>query len=462
MKKKFLFCICILLLIVVLSAALFACGNRKQEEEDKGIIIRFVTGFEDKGVTIDYVVSTHAVPATMPEDPFYPGWEFLGWCTDRDRTQPFDTKMGLKGDTTLYAKWTQRKADSGEDVQSPEVEAPSGVKYRLLSDDTYAVIGYNGSESVLALAPQYQGKTVTAIQTNAISSDAITRVIIPSTITNIEDGAFMNLRNVTAYEVNEASVSYASYDGILYNKERTAIVAANVRESAFTLAKAVNEIRPYAFSRRTYGVIFPQESALTVLDKYAFAYYAGEVEIGKNISEIRQRAFYGSTANVTFAAESGMTKLEMGEFDTFLGQKLDLPATIKSISGFAFAGCTAAIDMTKTGIKTLGKAAFAQYAGERFEVPYFVEEIEENGFYLCSANVTFDERSTYKTVKENAFIRFEGEVTFPYAVEKVEKNAFYYAQHATIRFARAQKDMTIEKDAFVGCDIAKQIVFGAA
>lgn|GEM_PF-3011987 len=462
MKKanKLLFVVPICLLLVVLTAALFACG-RNEEPVDEGIKISFVTGFEDKGVTVPSIVSTLKEPGSLPEDPFFPGWEFCGWYLDANRKDKFDTKMGLTGDTTLYALWEQRRSEADEEEQKGEVVAPTGVKYRLLEDDTYAVVGYDGKETVLTIAPRFQSKSVTVIKEGAFSAaPAIEKIVIPSTVNNIEEGAFKNLSSVRSYEVNAANVSYSSYDGVLYNKEKTAIVAMNVRQEPFTLAKAIKEIKGYAFAHGKYEVILPEGGDLTVLDKYAFAYFDGKIELGKNVREIRQRAFYESAAEVTFADDCKIDKLAMGDFDSYKGKELVLPSSIKSLSGFPFSGCTAKIDMTKTGIVTLGEGAFGEYKGEEFVVPYFVETIERNCFYHCTAKIVFDERSTYSTVKEQSFIGFYGEVFFPYAVTKVEKEAFYEARYARISFARAKNEIVIEENAFYGCDPDK-IAYGA-
>lgn len=49
--------------------------------------------------------------ANKPADPTKKGYDFAGWYKDADLKEPFDWNAPVTGNITLYAKWTQNKAD---------------------------------------------------------------------------------------------------------------------------------------------------------------------------------------------------------------------------------------------------------------------------------------------------------------------------------------------------------------
>ncbi len=455
MKKYIKTIAIILVLAAVIVACLSAC-ERKEEEKDEGIVITFVTGFEndDPPIIIEPRTSTLAKPAEMPEDPMKTGYKFLGWFYDADGTRPFSTKDGLKTDTTLYAKWEKKRADAGETNNPTVVESPEGLRYRLKEDGAFTLVTYVGTASEISVPRSYEGKKVTSIEERAFSNSTLTKITLPDTIAEIEDGAFYGCTSLLSIEVSPSNEVFNSEDGVLYAAGKTELVAVGQgRTGEFTVSNQVAKIRGYAFGGGVYKVIFKENSRFSVVGNYAFANFNGKVTLGGNITAIRRRAFYGATAEITFGADFAVDRLEMGEFDGYKGEKLTLPSSIKSISGSPFYGMTAEIDFTATGIKALGESAFAGYAGETLELPYFVESTGRNCFYRCSSKITFDERTTYAAVGEYAFHEFWGEVTFPDTVKTVGEYAFYAVRYGKIAFTVPKGALSIADNAFSLCNV---------
>lgn len=460
--KKYIRTIAILLVVAAIIVACLSACERKEEETDEGIVITFVTGFEndDPPIIIEPRTSTLAKPAEMPEDPWKAGYNFLGWFYDEEGTLPFSTKDGLKKDTTLYAKWEKKRADAGE-VETPSViESPEGLRYKLKEDESFALVGYSGKAAEITVPKSYEGKKVTSVSEGAFGGNStLTKIILPETVKEIEDGAFYGCSSLLTIEVSAANEVFLAEDGVLYASDKTELVAVGqARSEALTVSNRVAAIRGYAFGGGAYEVAFKENSSLKVVGSYAFAGFNGKVTLGGNITSIRRRAFYDSKAEIVFGRDFALDSLAMGEFDGYKGAKLVLPSSIKSISGSPFFGSTAEIDFTATGIKSLGEAAFSGYEGETLVIPYFVESTGRNCFYRCSSKITFDERTAYETIGEYAFNQFCGEVTFPDTVKSVGEYAFYAVRYGKIVFPVSRGSLSIADNAFSLCNV-KNVYF---
>lgn len=58
---------------------------------------------------------------TEPVKPVKDGFQFEGWYTDKELTKAFDFTTSATTDITLYAKWSERKADNKPDEPSGEI-----------------------------------------------------------------------------------------------------------------------------------------------------------------------------------------------------------------------------------------------------------------------------------------------------------------------------------------------------
>ncbi len=122
----------------------------------------------------------YASTVTEPEPPLKDGNEFFGWFKDvelKDRWY-FDSDV-ITGDTTLYAKW------------NPYTQ---GLEYRLKPDgNSYMVTGKGTATDIDIVIPSvYDGKPVTEINNNAFRDNRVNSVVIPNSIKNIKEGAFVN------------------------------------------------------------------------------------------------------------------------------------------------------------------------------------------------------------------------------------------------------------------------------
>ena len=114
--------------------------------------------------------------------------------------------------------------------------------------------------------------SVTAIDDHAFyGSHALQEVIIPAGTTQINDNPFVFCDSLEKILVDDANSSFSSFDGTLFNKDRTAILSfPNGKTGDYTLPQTVTSIgsEPFMMSKRLTRLALP--ATLTTIDDYTF------------------------------------------------------------------------------------------------------------------------------------------------------------------------------------------------
>lgn len=98
---------------------------------------------------------------------------------------------------------------------------------------------------------------------------ALSNIVLPASLTSIGEQAFSHCNNLNI-SVSENNPNYSAENNILYNKDKTKIVAAfNIVED-ISIPTTVTEILPYAFegNSNVHTVYFAQSPTI---GQYAFA-----------------------------------------------------------------------------------------------------------------------------------------------------------------------------------------------
>lgn len=155
-------------------------------------------------------------------------------------------------------------------------EQTKGLAFALSADGTYySVSGIGDCKDTTLFIPSFhEGLPVKEIATNAFSgAEKLITVHIPASVANIRADAFFDCKNMESVTVSEDNPSYASKDGVLYDKNKTELLyVPSTQRGVFSVPDGVTKIGERAF----YGCI-----SLT------------DIVIGKSVTEIGRGVFEG-------------------------------------------------------------------------------------------------------------------------------------------------------------------------
>lgn len=332
------------------------------------------------------------------------------------------------------------RAEESEKPEEPETEEEECQqtvwRYRVNRvANTVEIRGYSGQEANVVIPETMEGKTVTAIDGNTFQTKSgnLKSITIPKSVIEIDQITFKECgTEFCEIQVSPDNPVYASEDGILYNKEKTILIACPngkkgelsgfpeslrcIGEEAFYgcdkltgifLPESLKEIRRAAlckcnclekinisennkFFTSDDGVLYDKEK--TELIAYPPARRQGSPYImPEGVESIRAYAFY--QCNLPDIIFTGSLK-RIGDF-AFYGclnlETLYFPANLQEIGESAFEDCTSFSSIVlPEGIKRIGNFAFhncdscyCSYKENSVELPGGVEFIGKSPFPDC-------------------------------------------------------------------------------
>ncbi|MDO4335640.1 MAG: leucine-rich repeat protein [Bacteroidales bacterium] len=214
-------------------------------------------------------------------------------------------------------------------------------------------------------------------QAFSISSAVTGSINIPASTTNIGKGAFCFMDNVTDIVVDSSNKHYVSENGILYNKDKTILVACP--------------------AGLTYTPNVISNIPRTVVELYDYSFggcdkFTGSLQIPEQIQKIDDYAFSGCKGfNGALILPDNLTSIGKGAFSSCSGFTGDLiiPDNIRSIQNNVFNKCSG-FSGTLTlpiNLKYIGDFAFEDCSKltENLIIPDCVETIADYAFHNCKS-----------------------------------------------------------------------------
>ena len=272
---------------------------------------------------------------------------------------------------------------------------------------------------------------VTSIGDYAFSGcDSLTSVTIPDSVTSIGDHAFSGCDSLTSITVDANNKYYSSADGVLFNKNKTALIQypiGNTRTS-YTIPNSVTSIGNCAFN---------------------CCHSLTSVTIPNSVTNIGANAFYNCTSLTSVTIPDGVQSIGEWAFDACISlTSVTIPDSVTSIGDHAFSGCTSLTNITvdvnnkyyssADGVLlNKDKTELIQYpignTRTSYTIPNSVTSIGNCAFSDCYSltNVTIPDSVT--SIGDSAFNCCHSltNVTIPDSVTSIGDSAFYYCASLT-------------------------------
>lgn len=321
------------------------------------------------------------------------------------------------------------------------ISIPSSVK----SIGDYAFSGCTIKNIVIPEGVETIG--LGAFEYNGIESESSISLSIPQSVKTIGDGAFMDCP-LTTITVAEESENFSAEDAVLFNKDKTEIVAYSCGKTntSYTIPETVTSIRPYAFwGCKLTTITIP--SGVTSIGDGSFSTSAlTEITVaeGNTNYHIDNGALIGTNDKKLVAyprVKSDITSYVVPDGVETIGKdafrnarnltSVTIPASVKKIDGRAFSNCISLKNVTLSeGLESIEPAAFSNCdVLESIVIPKTVKTIGNGAFAACDKLSTVTLKEGLGSIGDQAFMHCESlsEIEIPGTVSSIGYHTFRYS-----------------------------------
>ena len=404
-------------------------------------------------------------------------------------------------------------------------ETYGDLEYSVLDDGTVEITDYNGIAKTVDIPEKINGKSVTSIGNCAfryctslksitipnsvmeVGSSAfsgcssltsitipnsvteigvyafkgctsLTSITIPNSVTNIGDSTFWGCSSLTAIYVAVDNKNYTSVNGVLFNKDKTALICypAGKTDKSYNITNSVTSIGDYAFNGCSSLTSVTIPNSVTEIGGSAFVGCASlkSITMPNSVTSIGDMAFYKCSSLTSITIPDSVTSIGSSAFsDCSKLRSITIPNSVTSIGAWAFNGCTGltAINVamenqnyvSPDGVlynkdKTTIICYPAGKKGNNYKIPDGVTEIGSIAFSRCSSLTSVTIPNSVTSIGSGAFNGCTSltRVTIPNSVTKIGWNAFSGCTSLT-SITIPNSVISIDWYAFMGCTSLKSI-----
>ena len=270
------------------------------------------------------------------------------------------------------------------------VTIPNGVTYidyctfsgcasltSITIPDSVTRIGGSAFRECISLTNITIPNSVTYIYDDAFSDcTSLISITIPDSVTYIGGETFRDCTSLTAINVATGNQDYASANGVLYDKDKTAVICYPVgkKDKNYSILDSVTHIYRYAFRGCTNLTSITIPDSMTYIGDYAFencTSLAG-ITIPDGVTEISQYTFDGCTSLASITIPKSVTFINNGAFLNCTSlTSVTIPDGVRYVSSDAF-GYYYDDDGYKKKLDDLKIYCYSGTAGEKYA--------KDNGF----------------------------------------------------------------------------------
>lgn len=179
------------------------------------------------------------------------------------------------------------------------------------------------------------------ISDNALRSCGITSLSLPNSLRPFPAETISQNSKMASISVGSENKYMSAANNILFNKDKTLVIAAAVNNDSFVIPASVTEIGSLSFQDSSASSItFEAGSKLTKIDTSAFAYSKNITSfiLPDSVTVIEGRAFSSCSSLTTFTISQNSLLTSMGEFEFDLTslERLYIPSHFTSMGQLAF------------------------------------------------------------------------------------------------------------------------------
>ena len=422
------------------------------------------------------------------------------------------TELDLSGANASIGKFAFDNCNSLKTVKL------SGVK----------TIGSGAFYSCDRLANLELSDTLTAIEESTFCyCTSLINIVIPDSVTTIGDNSFKDCTeletvtigkgctsitvsaftadfNLVKFDVSEDNESYTSVDGVLYNKEKTAVVCypkslsgeyvipdtvTSIEKAAFencnkltkvTIGSGVETVNPYAFNKcnSLATVVFKNSDTVNKKICERAFYYCGsltEVDFGNAVTSIGDYAFTVCSKIKTLEFPDSLTSIGHFAFSLYTNgtggtykesnlESVKFGTGLKTIGNYAFYGDRkiSKLEFTGDNLTSIGSYAFYEnFALEELNLSGDNVSIGDNAFNNCNKLKTVNLKSGIKSIGSYAFRDCTVLVDIKLCSEVETIGAYAFYNCGNLQSIAIPDNVTkIDNNTFENCSSLKSVSIG--
>ena len=274
--------------------------------------------------------------------------------------------------------------------------------------NSVTTIGRGAFESCNSLTSINIPNSVTTIGEGAFEfCESLTSINIPNSVTKIENSAFGGCKSLTDITIpssvvtiignpfylwhgnlNNESKAFIYEDHVLFNKNRTTLIAYRAKETNYTIPNSVTTIGISAFWGCNSLTSINIPNSVTTIGECAFhgCNSLTNINIPNSVTTIGNGAFCGCNSLTSINIPNSVTMIGEGAFPYCKSLiSINIPNSVTTIGKGAFEGCNSLTNINiPNSVTTIGKGAFEGCNSlTSINIPNSVTTIGNSAFWRC-------------------------------------------------------------------------------